>query len=87
MDADDPRRTPFRRDSASLGRCRPGQQCRRGSGLRGGRIVPVILGDANLLVQAHVRSLARHERVRAWLDTQRQGIASIALPRGNPIAA
>jgi hypothetical protein len=40
----------------------------------------MILVDANILVYAHVRSLAGHERARPWLDEQLNGAAPVGLP-------
>jgi hypothetical protein len=40
----------------------------------------VILVDANLLVYAHVASLAQHPRAHAWLDEQLNGSARVGLP-------
>ena len=40
----------------------------------------MILVDANVLVYAHVESLAQHERARAWLDQQLNGTALVGLP-------
>ncbi|HSM91432.1 MAG TPA: type II toxin-antitoxin system VapC family toxin [Anaeromyxobacteraceae bacterium] len=40
----------------------------------------MILVDANLLVYAHVASLAQHERARAWLDEKLSGPAPVGLP-------
>jgi uncharacterized protein len=40
----------------------------------------VILVDANLLVYAHVRSFAQHQRASAWLDEQINGNSPVALP-------
>jgi len=40
----------------------------------------VTLVDANILVYAHVRSLAQHDRAREWLDQQLNGTALVGLP-------
>ena len=40
----------------------------------------MILVDANLLVYAHVTSLAQHEKARAWLDDRINGAAPVGLP-------
>ena len=40
----------------------------------------MILVDANLLVYAHVSSLAQHERARAWLDARLSGPSPVGLP-------
>jgi uncharacterized protein len=40
----------------------------------------LILVDANLLVYAHVKSAAEHERARAWLDEKLNGHAPVGLP-------
>jgi toxin-antitoxin system PIN domain toxin len=40
----------------------------------------VILVDANILVYAHVTSVAQHERARDWLDQQLNGAAPVGLP-------
>lgn len=40
----------------------------------------MILVDANLLVYAHVSSLAQHERARRWLDDRLSGTAPVGLP-------
>jgi len=40
----------------------------------------VILVDANLLVYAHVASLAQHEAAHAWLDSRLNGNSGVALP-------
>jgi hypothetical protein len=40
----------------------------------------VILVDANILVYAHVGSLAQHERARAWLDMALSGSSRVGLP-------
>ena len=40
----------------------------------------MILVDANILVYAHVGSLAQHERARAWLDTALSGSSRVGLP-------
>jgi len=40
----------------------------------------VILVDANLLIYAHVRSFAQHERARSWLDGKLNGPAPVGLP-------
>ena len=40
----------------------------------------MILVDANLLVYAHVRSFAQHERARGWLDQQLNGPGPVGLP-------
>jgi len=38
------------------------------------------LVDANILIYAHVRSLAQHDRAREWLDQQLNGTALVGLP-------
>lgn len=38
------------------------------------------LVDANILIYAHVRSLAQHDRARDWLDQQLNGTALVGLP-------
>ncbi len=40
----------------------------------------MILVDANLLVYAHVRAFAQHERSREWLDERLNGAAPVGLP-------
>ena len=40
----------------------------------------MILVDANLLVYAHVRDYAQHERARAWFDAQFDNGARVGLP-------
>jgi toxin-antitoxin system PIN domain toxin len=40
----------------------------------------VILVDANLLVYAHVSTLAQHERARAWLDARLGRPSPVGLP-------
>ncbi len=40
----------------------------------------MILIDANLLVYAHVRAFAQHERARDWLDAHLSGGAPVGLP-------
>ncbi len=40
----------------------------------------MILVDANLLVYAHVTSLAAHERAHTWLDGKIAGAAPVGLP-------
>jgi uncharacterized protein len=40
----------------------------------------VILVDANILVYAHVKSLAQHKTARAWLDQQLNGPTRVGLP-------
>jgi len=40
----------------------------------------VILVDANILVYAHVISVAQHERARDWLDQQLNGATPVGLP-------
>jgi hypothetical protein len=40
----------------------------------------MILVDGNLLVYAHVRTFAQHERARAWLDAQLSGGTRVGLP-------
>lgn len=40
----------------------------------------MILVDANLLVYAHVRAFAQHERAREWLDERLNGAAPVGLP-------
>src|SRR6266550_3625059 len=47
-------------------RCRSARDCGR-------RSVQVILIDANILVHAHVGSMAQHEAARDWLDGQLSG--------------
>jgi toxin-antitoxin system PIN domain toxin len=46
----------------------------------------VILVDANLLLYAHVRSFAKHEQARKWLDGQLNGAATVGLPWGSLLA-
>jgi len=46
----------------------------------------VILVDANLLVYAHVRSFAQHERSREWLDQHLNGAAPVGLPWASLLA-
>lgn len=38
------------------------------------------LVDANLLVYAHVRDFAQHQRAREWLDQQLNGTVRVGLP-------
>lgn len=40
----------------------------------------MILVDANILVYAHVRSFAQHERAREWLDRKLNGVSPVGLP-------
>lgn len=40
----------------------------------------MILVDANLLVYAHVVSLAQHQAARVWLDSNLNGSTQVALP-------
>lgn len=40
----------------------------------------MILVDANLLVYAHVASMAQHARARTWLDDRLSGAASVGMP-------
>ncbi len=40
----------------------------------------MILIDANILVYAHVRSFAQHDRAREWLDQQLNALAPVGLP-------
>jgi len=40
----------------------------------------VILVDANLLIYAHVRTFAQHERAREWLDARLNGVAPVGFP-------
>lgn len=40
----------------------------------------MILVDANLLIYAHVRTFAQHERAREWLDARLNGTAPVGLP-------
>ena len=40
----------------------------------------MILVDANILVYAHVSTLAQHERARAWLDGELNGASPVGLP-------
>lgn len=40
----------------------------------------MILVDANLLVYAHVSSMAQHRKARDWLDTQLNGSTAVGLP-------
>lgn len=40
----------------------------------------MILLDANLLVYAHVTSLAQHQATRAWLDSRLNGPTPVGLP-------
>jgi len=46
----------------------------------------VILLDANLLVYAHVSTLAQHEAARAWLDDRLRGTARIGVPWPSALA-
>jgi uncharacterized protein len=46
----------------------------------------VILVDANVLVYAHVSSLAQHEQARDWLDRQLNGTARVGLPWASLLA-
>jgi toxin-antitoxin system PIN domain toxin len=46
----------------------------------------VILVDANILVYAHVQSLALHERARDWLDQHLNGSARVGLPWASLLA-
>jgi toxin-antitoxin system PIN domain toxin len=40
----------------------------------------MILVDANLLVYAHVTSLAQHQAARVWLDSHLNGSTQVGLP-------
>ena len=40
----------------------------------------MMLVDTNVLVYAHVDSLAQHDRARDWLDRQLNGAAPVGLP-------
>ena len=40
----------------------------------------MILVDSNILVYAHVRSMAQHEAARRWLDDQLNGATRVGLP-------
>ena len=40
----------------------------------------MILVDANLLVNAHVRSFQQHEKARTWLDSELNGNSPVGLP-------
>lgn len=46
----------------------------------------MILVDANILIYAHVRSLAQHERAREWLDQQLNGATPVGLPWASLLA-
>jgi toxin-antitoxin system PIN domain toxin len=46
----------------------------------------LILVDANLLVYAHVRDMAQHERARAWLDDRLNRRARVGLPWASLVA-
>ncbi|MGB8932098.1 MAG: type II toxin-antitoxin system VapC family toxin [Anaeromyxobacteraceae bacterium] len=46
----------------------------------------MIIVDANLLVYAHVSSLAQHARARAWLDDRLSGSAPVGLPWESALA-
>jgi uncharacterized protein len=46
----------------------------------------VILVDANILVYAHVSSLAQHGAAKEWLDRQLNGSAPVGLPWGSLLA-
>lgn len=46
----------------------------------------MILVSANLLVYAHVRSFAQHERTLAWLDGHLNGAAPVGLPWASLLA-
>ncbi len=46
----------------------------------------MILVDANLLVYARVSDFDQHERARAWLDEQLNGITAVALPWASLLA-
>ena len=68
-----------------LGRSRPvppgDRRQRRRRPRRGrGRILPVILVDANLLVYAHVEGFPQHESARKWLDGTLNRAAPVGLP-------
>lgn len=53
---------------------------RGGTGGRRGRALLLILIDANILVYAHVRDFAQHERSRTWLDERLSGPGRVGLP-------
>jgi len=40
----------------------------------------VILLDANILIYAHVRSLAQHPSAKSWLDARLNGTAPVGMP-------
>ena len=40
----------------------------------------MILVDANLLIYAHIGGMTQHERSRAWLDEQLNGVTRVGLP-------
>jgi hypothetical protein len=46
----------------------------------------LILVDANILVHAHVREMAQHERARSWLDERLNGRPRVGLPWASLIA-
>ena len=46
----------------------------------------MILVDANLLVYAHVRGMAQHERARAWLDERLNRRARVGLAWASLVA-
>ena len=46
----------------------------------------MILVDANILIYAHVRSLAQHEQARDWLDRQLNGSTRVGLPWASLLA-
>ena len=46
----------------------------------------MILGDANLLIYAHVASFAQHEVAREWLDRQLSGVPRVGLPWASLLA-
>jgi toxin-antitoxin system PIN domain toxin len=40
----------------------------------------VILLDANILIYAHVKSLAQHQSAKSWLDARLNGAAPVGMP-------
>jgi len=46
----------------------------------------VILVDANVLIYAHVSSLAQHDSARDWLDQELNGPAPVGLPWASLLA-
>src|SRR3970040_424429 len=68
---------PRAANAPGIARALPGghhRQCLGGACYRGGRVLPVILVDANLLIYAHVSTFSRHEAARAWLAAERAWI-------------